>query len=253
MAISRKAVYVDGPWLYARREMLGLSRISFAMLKTILTIEIGSRLPVHEFVMTMKGGIGEIASSARRVGIEPIVVANGHDQDEELLIERIMALPSEVGEILVVTGDVDFHAALIEKHRQGVDLWIIGTREFDKDGCGVTNRAFFRSPYHFVDLAKFAERLEYGRPFSSTEESVSFLDLAPDNLPSDPASSSDNLIHFPGAGQIIAAGPADDQYRLTVEFTGPEAEVNQILRTMVEQGLILRSQVRVALQTEELA
>lgn len=252
MATAKKAIYVDGPWLYARREIFGFSRISFATLKTILTLEVGSRLPIHEFAMTLKGGIGELARSVGRVGIEPILVDQDRDQDEEVLIQRIWALPPEVQEILVVTGDIDFHPVLIEKASQNARISILGTRRVSRDGRCSTARVFFQPPYRFVDLAEFAPRLEYGMYPQEEEPRESFLDQAPENLPETPVSSA-NVLPFPGAGQIVHAAPEGDRYRLAVEFTGSQNEIQKIIAKLANERLLIHSDVRVALQTEELA
>ena len=186
-ATETTAVVIDGMALLALKGALGIRRINFRRLYSILTRIGGGQLLYGAPLMTLRPnivenngkGLGKVLGSMGYKVI-PVPTEKGPDgisQDDQYLIDHLSKLEvKRVARVVLLGTDADLAAAFLEKvkaiaalrfEENAVRGYIVGTRTVEQGGTSSVGQSvetlFTEYPdlIEFVELAEHTKELEY--------------------------------------------------------------------------------------------
>jgi hypothetical protein len=104
-----------------------------------------------------------------------------NDDEDQLLIQEIEACdPTEIGGIILVSGDADFYDVLRAKHVQGISIMIVAALINDSNGQRRVAPSLSEGEFTFIDLAPYRDQLIY-QPLKRKPSVPTAVPAAPTN------------------------------------------------------------------------
>lgn len=160
-----KAIFIDGPSLHHMGHEMGIGQFNLHALNKFLTEEVGAERELADRIfVTVTPAMGKNAGRLwRNADFEVLETVSTDSLDDRLIIQRIVALdPEKLKEVILVSTDQDYIAALRRKAKQGIKVWWVGSLvngHNDTPLMSTSLKPFLGTEFAFVDLYAHKDQL----------------------------------------------------------------------------------------------